>query len=145
MVSGYTNLNIKTLWPNRRHRSTMVTTTVHQFVFSTFFFSLQVLQENVALTCVGIHDSVVLATHRFWQEVRRHYYVTPSSYMELIRTYSKLLDEKRSTFVNNRSVNQLTFSSIFFKNSWILFLHHSMNMCLGISSKIFCRRQKLLK
>ncbi len=50
-----------------------------------------------------IHETVSQKTRQFWKEVRRRYYVTPSTFMDLIRTYSKLLHERRSEFVNSRN------------------------------------------
>lgn len=52
--------------------------------------------------CVEVHNSVRQATKDFWEEMKRRYYVTPSSYMELIRIYSKMLKEKKTEFMNNR-------------------------------------------
>ena len=52
--------------------------------------------------CVDVHHSVRQATKDFWEEMKRRYYVTPSSYMELIRIYSKMLKEKKTHFMDNR-------------------------------------------
>ena len=56
----------------------------------------------MAETCVNIHQDVARATGEFWSEMKRRYYVTPSSYMELIRVYSRMLDEQKTAFMNNR-------------------------------------------
>jgi hypothetical protein len=37
---------------------------------------------------------VVHTTVRFYEEMRRHYYITPSSYLELIKLYKVMLEEK---------------------------------------------------
>ena len=50
-----------------------------------------------------MHQKVAKVTSQFWEEMRRRYYVTPSSYMELIRIYSKMLQEQKNEFVNNRN------------------------------------------
>ena len=34
-------------------------------------------------------------THRFYAEVRRRYYTTPSSYLELLKLYTSLLHAQR--------------------------------------------------
>ena len=39
---------------------------------------------------------------RFWDEMRRHYYVTPSSYIEFIRLFSRVLDEQNSRILGDR-------------------------------------------
>ena len=33
----------------------------------------------------------------YYRETQRYYYATPTSYLELIRTYKDLLNEKRTT------------------------------------------------
>ena len=55
-----------------------------------------ILQINTVVeVCVFIHQSVERASKEFYDEQRRHVYVTPTSYLELLGTYIKLLDEKR--------------------------------------------------
>lgn len=41
------------------------------------------------------------ATVRFYEEMRRHYYTTPSSYLELIKLYKTML-EKRKDKLNRK-------------------------------------------
>lgn len=64
----------------------------------------QSMKLRVAEACVGIHDDVTSATTMFWEELRRRYYTTPSSYMELIKTYTMMLEQNKAEFVNNRLV-----------------------------------------
>ncbi len=45
--------------------------------------------------CVSIHTSVATASDRFFAELRRKYYTTPKSYLDLISLYLQLLGEKR--------------------------------------------------
>lgn len=45
--------------------------------------------------CVEIHQSVAEAADRFYQELRRRYYTSPKSYLDLIQLYITLLHEKR--------------------------------------------------
>ena len=45
--------------------------------------------------CMDMHRSVEKASTEFYSELRRHYYVTPTSYLELITTFKSLLGEKR--------------------------------------------------
>ena len=52
--------------------------------------------------CVSIHKSVDKMALRYWEEMRRHFYSTPSSYMELIRLYAKMLQENKAEFVKNK-------------------------------------------
>ena len=64
---------------------------------------LQELKGKVAEVCVEMHQAVVKVTSQFWEEMRRRYYVTPSSYMELIRIYSRMLQEQKNEFMGNRN------------------------------------------
>lgn len=41
------------------------------------------------------HETTVKASDKFLSELKRHYYVTPTSYLELITTFKNLLKEKR--------------------------------------------------
>ena len=44
--------------------------------------------------CVDVHMSVT-NSERFFQELRRKFYTTPKSYLDLINLYTALLAEKR--------------------------------------------------
>lgn len=41
-------------------------------------------------------------TERFYNEMRRHYYTTPSSYLELLKLYLKMLATKKSQIIKQR-------------------------------------------
>eukprot|EP00105_Crassostrea_gigas_P038198 XP_019922346.1 PREDICTED: dynein heavy chain 6, axonemal [Crassostrea gigas] len=64
---------------------------------------IEALKTKVGQVCVEIHKSIGRMSVRYWEEMRRHYYSTPSSYMELIRLYSKMLKENKAEFVNNKN------------------------------------------
>eukprot|EP01065_Artemidia_motanka_P053390 TRINITY_DN988_c2_g1_i2.p1 TRINITY_DN988_c2_g1~~TRINITY_DN988_c2_g1_i2.p1 ORF type:complete len:1910 (+),score=787.87 TRINITY_DN988_c2_g1_i2:2319-8048(+) len=63
-------------------------------------FKIKVSDPDVTLVsiltelCVEIHSSVTTMSERFYDELRRRYYVTPTSYREFISLYLTLLDEK---------------------------------------------------
>jgi dynein heavy chain len=50
----------------------------------------------VVKSCVFIHQSVEKKSAKFYETLRRFNYVTPTSYLELLRTFIRLLSEKRS-------------------------------------------------
>ena len=52
------------------------------------------LREPLTDLCVDIHSSVVQTSHDFWDELRRRYYITPTSYLEFITLFRQLYDEK---------------------------------------------------
>ncbi|XP_022919976.1 dynein axonemal heavy chain 6 [Onthophagus taurus] len=58
------------------------------------------LVENFSQICVLLHKSVEDMTERFYNEVRRHYYTTPSSYLELLKLYKNMLAEKKESIIN---------------------------------------------
>lgn len=53
-------------------------------------------RKSVIVMCKEFHTSARLLSQRFFEVLRRHNYVTPTSYLELIQTYLKLLDSKRN-------------------------------------------------
>ncbi|KAK3261161.1 hypothetical protein CYMTET_29916, partial [Cymbomonas tetramitiformis] len=52
-------------------------------------------RKNILDMCMLFHQSVIEMAVDFDAELQRKYYVTPTSYLELITTYKNLLDEKR--------------------------------------------------
>ncbi|KAI9224417.1 dynein heavy chain and region D6 of dynein motor-domain-containing protein [Blastocladiella britannica] len=53
------------------------------------------IRVSVVDMCRTFHSDTITLSTRFFQEVRRHNYVTPTSYLELIQTFKVLLDAKR--------------------------------------------------
>ncbi|XP_031357040.1 dynein heavy chain 6, axonemal isoform X2 [Photinus pyralis] len=51
--------------------------------------------DKLANMCVVMHKSVEDMTVRFYAEMKRHYYTTPSSYLELLKLYLNMLVDKR--------------------------------------------------
>ncbi|CAL8330997.1 unnamed protein product [Merluccius merluccius] len=68
------------------------------------------LQQSISLMCVEVHASVTDMAERFYGELRRRYYTTPTSYLELIGLYLAMLREKRPQLVaaRDRVKNGLT-------------------------------------
>ncbi|GBF98747.1 dynein heavy chain axonemal [Raphidocelis subcapitata] len=52
--------------------------------------------EGVVSCCVAMHRSVEARSRRYYEELRRYNYVTPTSYLELLTTFLRLLGEKRT-------------------------------------------------
>ena len=53
------------------------------------------LREPLADACVAMHSGVTKLSSRYLAEARRHFYVTPTSYLELIQSYKDLLAGKQ--------------------------------------------------
>lgn len=54
------------------------------------------LMKVFPLLCVDVHSSVTDLSNAFWDELRRRYYVTPTSYLEFLETYKAIYNERRS-------------------------------------------------
>lgn len=61
------------------------------------------LLDGVVECCMCIHQSVDTISQRYYDELRRYNYVTPTSYLELLSTFTKLLDEKRMEISTTKS------------------------------------------
>lgn len=53
------------------------------------------VKSGIVDVCVDMQESMSHITSDFLQSLRRHYYITPTSYLELINTFKKLLNNKR--------------------------------------------------
>ena len=85
-------------WPDDALRS----------VANTFLAELPELDSPSSVTglvnvCVKVHQSVVDASLRFKAEMGRMNYVTPTSYLELLRIFSKLIGRKKADLNAQRS------------------------------------------
>uniref|UniRef100_A0A5K3FFM7 Dynein axonemal heavy chain 3 n=2 Tax=Mesocestoides corti TaxID=53468 RepID=A0A5K3FFM7_MESCO len=67
------------------------------------------VRDSIVTICKHFHESVRLLSQKFLEQLRRHNYVTPTSYLELIHTFKKLLNQKRSelTLMRNRYLTGL--------------------------------------
>ncbi|XP_074141707.1 dynein axonemal heavy chain 6 isoform X2 [Sminthopsis crassicaudata] len=75
-------------------------------VSQTFFLTVDLgspeLKEKFSMMCVDIHMSVTNMADRYYAELRRRYYTTPTSYLELINLYLLMLNEKKKQLVSAR-------------------------------------------
>ena len=65
------------------------------------------LVRSVVDACVFIHQSVEKKYKEFFETLRRYNYVTPTSYLELLQTFIRLLREKRAELETMRSRLQI--------------------------------------
>ena len=54
------------------------------------------VRRETVFMCKQFHQSVRLLSEKFFETLRRHNYVTPTSYLELILTFKTLLGRKRN-------------------------------------------------
>ncbi|BBN11637.1 hypothetical protein Mp_5g13570 [Marchantia polymorpha subsp. ruderalis] len=77
-------------WPEEALKSV-----ANNFLTATGLFTPEEVQKVVKV-CVYIHQSVERRSADFLQELNRHNYVTPTSYLELLQLFIKLMGEKKS-------------------------------------------------
>ncbi|XP_072318696.1 dynein axonemal heavy chain 6 [Eucyclogobius newberryi] len=75
---------------------------VSQAFFHNIDFGSALLKQNFSTMCVEIHVSVSDMAERYYSELRRRYYTTPTSYLELINLYLSMLGEKKKQLVTAR-------------------------------------------
>eukprot|EP00392_Amoebophrya_sp_AT5.2_P003107 g3112.t1 len=59
--------------------------------------------KGIVNTCVKMQGGVYNLTERFRNEIRRHYYVTPTSYLELVNCFMALLGKKKNEVSSAKS------------------------------------------
>jgi dynein heavy chain len=64
------------------------------------------MDEDVRIACTEMvqlfHTTTFSMSKRFLTELKRNYYVTPTSFLELIQTFKQLLGEKRKEVSTNK-------------------------------------------
>ncbi len=80
-----------------------------------YVFSHMCMQTAIAKMCVEIHTSVSDMSEVFYAELRRRFYTTPTSYLELINLYLSMLQTKK------RYVNDQVFLMDFYM--YVVFLN----------------------
>ena len=63
--------------------------------FAEIEFPSDEVKAGIVSLCRDIHQSVEQASVKYAEEMRRYNYVTPTSYLELLSTFRKVLGEKR--------------------------------------------------
>jgi len=78
-----------TEWPAEALRG------VAQEAFADIEFPNDTIKDGVVKLCRDIHQGVEKASLQYADELRRYNYVTPTSYLELLSTFRKVLGEKK--------------------------------------------------
>ena len=58
-------------------------------------------KDGIVAICVDMQERVLQLTQRYLFELRRYYYVTPTSYLILIKTFTMQLERKRMSNGND--------------------------------------------
>ncbi|KOB72814.1 Dynein heavy chain 6, axonemal, partial [Operophtera brumata] len=57
---------------------------------------------KISHLCVNMHEDADAMTDRLYNEIRRYFYTTPSSYLDLLKLYLQLLDKKQQQIIRGR-------------------------------------------
>ena len=85
-------------WPNEALRSVAT-----NFMQDITEIDITETMKGLVNVCVDIHQSVVEKSKQFKVELSRHNYVTPTSYLELLSTFAKLVRIKASELSTQRN------------------------------------------
>ncbi|XP_058822007.1 dynein axonemal heavy chain 6 [Topomyia yanbarensis] len=58
--------------------------------------------KHLAQICVMMHESVETISERFFREMRRYYYTTPSSYLQLLNQYRVLVNKRVEIIIQKK-------------------------------------------
>lgn len=61
--------------------------------------NLYEFRHQLALCCVSMHKIVVETAKRFYAAHKRVYYLTPSLYMDLMKTYDRMMKQTKQEFL----------------------------------------------
>lgn len=62
------------------------------------------LQASLSDACVFVHKSVEEEAMKFDETLKRKVYITPKSYLDLIKSYEEFLNEKRTELSGRRTI-----------------------------------------
>ncbi|KYO43526.1 hypothetical protein Y1Q_0013563 [Alligator mississippiensis] len=81
-------------------------------VAKNYLSQKNIFDENETLTnrvtdmCVEVHKNISTIVEKYLKETKRHYYVTPSSYLQFINTFSRILQITKKKILINRDCFQ---------------------------------------
>ncbi|EPZ35039.1 Dynein heavy chain, coiled coil stalk domain-containing protein, partial [Rozella allomycis CSF55] len=73
--------------------------------------------DNISFMCMYFHNSVISLSKKYYSELKRRNYVTPTSYLELLKTFKSLLKQKQEEISTYRfryvnGLEKLKFASL---------------------------------
>lgn len=60
------------------------------------------MRQSVADMCIQFHELAVSLSYRYYQELGRTYHITPTSFLELIRTFKSIMEQKGASVLNSK-------------------------------------------
>lgn len=86
-----------------------------------------VQNNDLAKICVQIHESIETISERFYMEYHRHYYTTPSSYLELLKLYRNLLTMRSDIIIAKRNRISNGLNKILETNDIVTVMQEELN------------------
>ena len=78
----------------------MITITITVIITTTI--TTTTTKQGVVDICVSMQETVFKLTQRFERELRRYYYVTPTSYLTLIGTFMGMVRKRRKVVQDDK-------------------------------------------
>ncbi|KAG2469298.1 DYH7 protein, partial [Polypterus senegalus] len=86
----------------------------------------QGIRKGAVFLCRHLHQSVMVLSQRFFESLQRRIYVTPTSYLELIKTFKRLLESKRLELLTNRNRYLTGLEKLDFASSQIALMQQQL-------------------
>ncbi|XP_043943753.1 dynein axonemal heavy chain 3-like [Protopterus annectens] len=86
----------------------------------------QDIRNEAVIMCQHFHQSVVALSKRFFDSLQWRTYVTPTSYLELIKTFKNLLEKKRLELLTNKNRYIVGLEKLDFAASQIAIMQQEM-------------------
>uniref|UniRef100_A0A8C3DXB0 Dynein axonemal heavy chain 12 n=1 Tax=Corvus moneduloides TaxID=1196302 RepID=A0A8C3DXB0_CORMO len=115
-----------------------------EHVASKFLETLQLTdieRQGVVPICKYFHTSVLSLSERFLQSLGRHNYVTPTSYLELIAAFQRLLTEKRDSVMKAKKKYVNGLDKLAFAESQLI----SIYLTIHVESAEVEEKRKIVK
>ncbi|XP_038666815.1 dynein heavy chain 3, axonemal-like [Scyliorhinus canicula] len=86
----------------------------------------QEIRNEAVLMCQHFHQSVVTLSERFYETLQRRTYITPTSYLELIKIFKTLLEKKRLELLTNKNRYTVGLEKLDFAASQIAIMQQEL-------------------
>ncbi|XP_076366412.1 dynein axonemal heavy chain 3-like isoform X2 [Tachypleus tridentatus] len=84
------------------------------------------IRRQCVAMCKNFHESVRTLSEKYYSELRRHNYVTPTSYLELILTFKELLGKKQEELLTQRNRYVVGLEKLEFASSQVFVMQDEL-------------------
>ena len=57
------------------------------------------IKEKISKVCVHIHMTLIKIISKYYDDHKKYYYVTPSSYIDLLKTFGKIFEMNKNEYI----------------------------------------------